>query len=427
MRIYKVLVFPCGSECGLEIGRSLSNLKEIELWGASSVDDHGKYFYTNYLGNLPFVDDPSLVERINDIIAEHDIDFVFPAMDSVISAFSQAHVPFRDKLICSPPETVAVAESKRKTYAALKGVVRCPHVYEPQDVTCKDFPLFLKPAVGFGSRGVALVHNREELTSFLDKAKEDTMILEYLPGKEYTIDCFTDFSGALLVSCPRIRNRISRGISVHTESIENSNGLFSDIAKRINEVLTFNGAWFFQLKYSAEGELCLLEIATRIAGSMGLSRCKGMNLPLLSVFNRAGISVQPLENNYQVEFDRALYNKVRLSYGFTTLYLDFDDCLLLREGHLNCDIVKLMAQCRNKHIPVILLSRHDGDLEARLTALGVRSLVDEVIHLQQMEQKSHFMKDPNGFLIDDSFQERKDAALIGIPSLGPESVEALLC
>ncbi len=41
----KLLVFPCGSEIGLEVARAFVGIKGVELVGASSVDDHGRYVY----------------------------------------------------------------------------------------------------------------------------------------------------------------------------------------------------------------------------------------------------------------------------------------------------------------------------------------------------------------------------------------------
>lgn len=40
----KVLVFPCGSEIGLEIHNSLKWSTHIDLWGGSSVNDHENQF-----------------------------------------------------------------------------------------------------------------------------------------------------------------------------------------------------------------------------------------------------------------------------------------------------------------------------------------------------------------------------------------------
>ena len=43
-----VLVFPCGSEIGLEIHAALRHAKDIRLHGASSVSDHGEFVYARY-------------------------------------------------------------------------------------------------------------------------------------------------------------------------------------------------------------------------------------------------------------------------------------------------------------------------------------------------------------------------------------------
>ena len=49
-----VLVFPCGSEIGLEIHNSLKYSKDFKLYGGSSVDDHGKFVYENYISGHPY-------------------------------------------------------------------------------------------------------------------------------------------------------------------------------------------------------------------------------------------------------------------------------------------------------------------------------------------------------------------------------------
>ena len=47
----RILVFPCGSEIALEIYRSLKYSIHFELVGASSIDDHGKFVYKEYIGD----------------------------------------------------------------------------------------------------------------------------------------------------------------------------------------------------------------------------------------------------------------------------------------------------------------------------------------------------------------------------------------
>ena len=50
-----ILVFPCGSEIALEIYKSLKYSIHFNLIGASSVEDHGRFVYENYIGNLPYI------------------------------------------------------------------------------------------------------------------------------------------------------------------------------------------------------------------------------------------------------------------------------------------------------------------------------------------------------------------------------------
>jgi hypothetical protein len=80
----KILVFPCGSEVALEIYRSLEHSIHFTLIGANSIDDHGKFVYKNYIGGLPFLHDESFIEKLKQVIIDHQIDAVYPATDSTI-------------------------------------------------------------------------------------------------------------------------------------------------------------------------------------------------------------------------------------------------------------------------------------------------------------------------------------------------------
>ena len=63
MKKFNVLVFPCGSVTAMDINFSLRHALRINLFGASSVDDHGKYIYKNYIGNVPNIAENNFVEE----------------------------------------------------------------------------------------------------------------------------------------------------------------------------------------------------------------------------------------------------------------------------------------------------------------------------------------------------------------------------
>lgn len=420
-----VLVFPCGSEIGLEIYRSLSNSTHFKLIGASSVDDHGAYVYERYIGDLPLLDDPDFISQLNEVIERERVDFIFPAHDSAALLFSQAAADqqLRCTVITSPVDTCTIARSKRKTYDLFREIIPTPRVYEQTaELIDVDFPLFLKPDVGQGSKGTHLVKNNEEL-NFYVKQDPTLLCLEYLPGREYTIDCFTDRTGKLLFAEGRERVRISNGISVSSTTTQDRR--FYKIAQKINETLTFRGVWFFQVKERESGELVLMEIAPRVAGTMGLVRCKGVNLALLSLFDAMDYEVCVFENSYTLTIDRALHNSYKHNIVYRHVYLDFDD-LVVCEEKVNPEVIAFVFQCFNNGVQVHLLTRHKQELEETLKKRRLHNIFDEVIWIRDDTPKYEYIVEKDAIFIDDSFAERKAVRnALNIPVFDAHMIESL--
>ena len=419
-----VLVFPCGSEIGLEVYRSLKHSIHFNLIGANSIDDHGRFVFENYIGNLPFVNDNAFIPALKQVTKEHHIDIIYPAMDSVIAKLKEYENELGCIVIGSPSETSATCLSKRLTYKTLQGIVHVPVTFEKEDIN--SFPVFVKPTIGYGSRGAKKINNAKQLMSHLEEYP-DSIISEYLPGEEYTVDCFTDKEGRLLFCGPRLRNRISNGISVNTKPALTNDGTVKEIAQKINEALMFRGAWFIQLKKGAHGELFLLEVASRLGGSSSLYRNKGVNFAQMSLFDALGYPVEVVENNYAIEMDRALDNKYKLDITYNEVYIDFDDCLFLNKKYYNTDVMAFLFNCINKGIKISILSRHKEDLSEKLDKLHIRFLFDNVLHLTNGEKKSSYITNPNSIFIDDSFAERKEvSSQKGIPVFGLDMIECLI-
>ncbi|HPM11666.1 MAG TPA: hypothetical protein PK941_14605, partial [Paludibacter sp.] len=89
MIVRNILVFPCGSEIGLEVFRSVRYSSHFNLIGGSSVDDHGKFVFSNYIGDIPFVDSPFFIKKIKEIVRDKKIDAIYPTMDSVIAVLKK--------------------------------------------------------------------------------------------------------------------------------------------------------------------------------------------------------------------------------------------------------------------------------------------------------------------------------------------------
>ncbi len=421
----KVLVFPCGSEIGLEIYNSLRYSAHFEVFGGSSVDDHGMYVYTNYIGNIPSVDSPNFIEKINEIVKTNDIDFLIPAHDSVVLKFAQESDAgrLRCPVLTSPSETCAISRSKLKTYEKFKDILPTPKVFASSSVQLNDLPLFLKPDVGQGSKGTHLAKAIEDIAFYIKK-EPSLLVLEYLPGKEYTVDCFTDKDGRLRFCEGRERIRVMNGISVNAVTVEDNR--IGELAQKINSTLKLRGVWFFQVKENKGGDLILMEFAPRVAGTMALVRSKGVNLVLLSLFDAMGYEVDVFENSYEITIDRALDNKYRHNLDYQHVYLDFDDLVILG-GKVNPAVMAFVYQCMNKKIKVHLLTRHREDLELSLRKYKLNGIFDELIWVKDGEEKHDYIKEKNAIFIDDSFAERKKVHQVnGIPVFDAHMIEALI-
>jgi predicted ATP-grasp superfamily ATP-dependent carboligase len=421
----RVLVFPCGSEIGLEINKSIGLSAHYEIMGGSSVDDHGKFAYKNYIGNIENVRSKKFISSINEIVKKYNIDFIYPAHDDVLLKLSSEKKAgnLLCEIIASSPEACEVTRSKKKTYAMFRSILRTPKVYEIKDLSSlSEFPIFAKPDVGQGSKGALIINNRDDLIWSL--TKKDLIFTEYLPGKEYTVECFTDKDSKLRYCSGRERRRISGGISVNSMSVKNSK--FNKIAEIINSKLNLRGCWFFQLKESNDGDLCLLEIAPRVAGTMGLSRCKGVNLPLLTLFDFDGKKVSIIENNYALEIDRALSNKYINDIQYEEVYIDFDDTLIIN-NKINTQLLAFIFQCINNNKRIILITKHKQQLYKNLDKYRIGKIFDEIIWLKTDEQKHPHIKSKKSIFIDDSFSEREWIySKLGIPIFDTSMVEGLM-
>ena len=399
----KVLIFPAGTEIGLEIYSALHSCKEVELYAAGqALPNHAELLYDTY-HPIPDIYSNNWLEKLIDLVEKLEIDYIFPAYDDVIVALSENRHKIPATIMAPSHEVCILTRSKLQTYQKLMSVVKVPKFFKgPEEV--KSFPVFIKPDKGQGSFGVRLINGVDELTQALVTTK-NPIISEYLPGREFTVDCFSDRDEGLLFSGARERLRMRNGIAVSTQLIDDP--IYETLAKKISSALGIYGAWFFQVKEDINKELTLLEVGPRIAGSMATNRVRGINFPLLSIFEAERSPLRILRNGYPVLLDRALKNKYKKTIEFDSVYIDFDDTILLG-NQVNLQAIQFLYQCINKGIEIILITRHAGDLLKILEKYRLAHLFDKIIHLQNGEKKSSAITHANSIFVDDSFFERLD-------------------
>lgn len=418
-------VFPCGSEVGLEIYRSLSTSRHFQLIGLSSLSDNGRVHYKNYDSSLPMISDSSFIEMLNEVISKWGIKFLIPAMDEAGYMLAKHTEILCCEVVYPEIEVAKILRRKTLMYSKLHKIIPVPQTYELGEVGVNDLPVFVKPDIGYGGRGTFLARDIQELQVAINKSDKESLICEYLPGEELTVDCFSSREFNILFAGPRTRSRVRMGISVETKTV--SNLKLVEYANRISNCLGMKGAWFFQVKRSESGEFKLLEVAGRVSGSMALYRGLGVNFILLDLFQRLGERIVIPEFRFRdALLSRGLSCNLLMDIDFKVVYCDLDDCLILN-GQVNTKLLRFLFDCINRQKKVVLLTKHAADLYLTLKRYRISEFWDEIVHIDKEDMKYEYVSGKECIFIDDSYKER---VLVwencGIPVFSPDAVELLI-
>lgn len=423
----KVLIFPAGSEIGLEIYHSLKYSHHVEVFGLSGKSDHAAFVYDEgrYVEDkLLYVDRSDFIERLNAYLRRLNIEYIFPTHDTIANYLAEHQSRLAAQVITSDRETNRIARYKQETYKTFDAFKFCPEVYVAPYRNLI-FPVFLKPDDGQGGKGTFRADDERDLAFYLDKSP-DLLVTEFLPGEELSVDCFTDFNGDLLFIGPRTRERVQMGISFRSTAVDVDDEI-AFIAHSINDKLALNGAWFFQIKRDRNGMFKLLEFAPRQSSTMGLYRHAGINFALLSLFNAQQIPVQIVRNDYPLQLDRCLYNRFKAGLVYQRVYIDFDETLIA-DDQVHDRVMAFLFQCRNRKIEIVLITKHRYDIDETLKAFGIaRSLFSDIVHLSDEQSKWNHI-DPEGSIFIDNywFDRREVKEKLGIPVFDVDAVECLL-
>lgn len=383
---FRVLVFPSVNEPGLEIIQALARSNKIELFGGSSFGtawDPSRLWVHRHL-DCPALHEPDFRARFEALLAEHEIDVVFPTTDALVAEFaSWEESPSR--LVTTGLEAATVCLSKRLTYNRLRGLVPVPDIYdEDADVV---FPAYAKPDEGSGSRGTSELRDLDAVP--LARAA-GLLVHQYLPGPEYTVDCLSDMDGRLMVSNVRVRGHIGRGISLGTAAVDRPE--INDYVAAIAADLRVRGPWFAQFKEDVNGHPRVLEVNARVAGSMVLTRLAGVNIPLITAFMFAGWAVRVPRRLSGSRVLRHLRTLGEVS-DFDWAIWDLDDTIVRPDGKPDPDAVSRLYDLQNQGKQQLLLTRNVDPLglieRLRLPSLfvAVHQVTDKIATLPGILQQ----------------------------------------
>lgn len=274
-------------------------------------------------------------KQIVQICEKEKVDVILPQTTRELKPLAS----LQDHL-CTPPavvsslDTLKIANDKYALalFAAQRGVAVVPNgkvatnesdlISAIYDLGYPEKNVVIKPLESNGMRGFRIIDATEKCFDDMVSEKPDgtridiseliqtilgqdispMLVSEYLPGTEYTVDCFRGKNGT--VAIPRIRQTVRSGITFETEVVEHRELSRSSIA--LAEALDLKYAFGFQFKEDEYGVPKLLEGNPRVQGTMEVAMHAGFNIIYAAVIEALGtpVDLSGVKIKYGTKFKR---------------------------------------------------------------------------------------------------------------------------
>lgn len=240
---------------------------------------------------IPPGDAPELVPFLLQACKDRHIDALVPTVDVELAPVAAQRAQFEKAGIALPissVECLTICRDKQLLIDAVQGQVPTPEsepLTEALAAGLDDFPRFVKPREGAGSRGIARIDSREDL----DRQPMDgsMMLQEYLPGEEVSVDVYVRYDGQVVAAVPRMRMKVDSGIAVASRTFHSPDLIAA--AVRTAEIIGIRGTANIQFKRSSDGIYKLLEVNPRYPGTLPLTGAAGVDMPKFMADELAGI------------------------------------------------------------------------------------------------------------------------------------------
>jgi carbamoyl-phosphate synthase large subunit len=305
------------------IFRCLKENSSMEVYaGDADADAYGKGLADHFF-HAPASNTPAYAEWVINKAAAIQADVILPITTRELPILAEMKDQLHARGIAIPltdAENLRIANHKGRLYSFLRNrghqvpvFWRVNALHELKAAiqeAGRERRLFMKPAEGNGSRGVAVIEpeslegKRDFLNekpgaphigiADLDRLLPNTftgemLLSEFLPGKEFSVDVLANHGDVLYGLC-RSRDKMSAGISVRGCFVRNEDIL--QMSRSFVKALHLHGPVGLQFRENAQGRPLLLEINPRLQGTVSSCLGAGMNLPLDAVRLAMGQAVR---------------------------------------------------------------------------------------------------------------------------------------
>jgi carbamoyl-phosphate synthase large subunit len=191
----KILIVSVGSLVGQNILETLnSKRKKMKVIGTDASPEAANLYRCDTAYLVPMTDeDPEIFkETLLEIISQEKPDLIIPARDHdavVLSKLRISHPHLVKNIVCGDLESIRIMQDKWKSYqfSVHHGLPFVPsaisnpdtdHAEVKQLVNDYGFPLLVKPRAGYGSLGVYLIVDEDQLSNALNN--QEVIVQQYL-------------------------------------------------------------------------------------------------------------------------------------------------------------------------------------------------------------------------------------------------------
>ena len=304
--------------------------RDIRIVGVDMADDPTINYMVDKYYRVPEATNEKYVDILIDICKKENVDIYFPNISAEVSAVADRADEFYQlgtKVSISDQSVVTLVNNKLHVYDFLREH-RLPlpdyypvHTITDFEVGCKKMgypekPVCLKLVSNSGSRGVRIIdagrdryqifaHEKpnsfftsyEDMFSILKSSPvlDEMMLVEYMPGNEYTVDLLAESGEALYIVG---REHIVSLMSIAQKSIVSKIDSAYEVCRKIVKTLNYSGNIGFDFMKNADGIPVLMDINPRLTATVSVIAAAGVNLPYLRVKQLLGEKLPECNVNY---------------------------------------------------------------------------------------------------------------------------------
>ena len=316
------------------LSRKRDQIRLIGVDADSSAPSRKEFdgFYT-----VPKAKESGYLPRMLELCKKESIDLLVPVVTRELEILSENGGRFAEngiKVAVMESEKIRIANNKGLLYKVLTdNGIPVPEysITENTEQTGEaidriaenSIGVVIKPVEGNGSRGVRLIDfkrsyfdaffnqkpdgmytSKEELIRILSEKPVyplPLMVMEYLPGKEYSVDIVAR-NGTVQAAVCRVGLTVVS--SNQTSSMVVDEPGIIEMCSKVTGILKLSGNIGFDLKEDDDGKVYILEINPRLTGGIVTCLAAGANMPWLGIQSWFGEKVQQPQLTYGVRMQR---------------------------------------------------------------------------------------------------------------------------